>query len=45
MIASTGLDRQARDTEKAMKEYSINWYAASFGELYSVLEKRAARKG
>ena len=30
------------DIEKAMKEYSINWCAASFEELYSVLEKWAS---
>ena len=30
------------DIGKAMKEYSIDWCAASFGELFSVPEKRAA---
>ena len=33
------------DIEKAMKEYSINWCAASFDELYSVLEKWAKNGG
>ncbi len=30
------------DIEKAMKEYSIDWCAASFDELYSVLQQWAA---
>ena len=33
---------QSGDIEEAMKEYSIDYCAASFDELYSVLKKWSA---
>ena len=37
--------RPTGDVEKAMKEYEIDWCAASFDELFTVLEKWSAADG